>query len=427
MPNQRGSMPTAPTPTPAAPAKTTVTEAAPRQQAHPTGTVDIFGNPSSTVAVEKLPPEADASHVTTLNDEEFRKALDLGGIMGTETPEPATQNTEGDVTAQEAADAATPLQAAAPEAAAVEEAEAPIPTLKRAPETPYTVADDKGELELPDLYFNFKANNKDYEKVPLDKLVRFAQMGIYNAEKEARFRDVEQNVGQIERRATMAETRVQELEKFYDKLLADPAYYESASELYQQQNTPEQRIARAEERTRAMSAQFELEREELRRAARNEAQASQLQQRYSQEQENQQVGQFVKHELAPAFNRLISEHPHVNEREVLGQYTLLTAPLMDSGRIPLNRLAELKALVDHDLANWVVALNADREFSQQATVKKVQQARAAATTAKRQVARAAAPVGSPAPMRAPAMKKFETVDEWLQEGGGVLPPLQRED
>lgn len=410
--------PTAPV-APAAPAKTTVTET-PRQQARER---EPFGTPAAELAIEKMAPELDAFHVTTLDDAAFRKALDLGALAGDAPTEQASETVAEEEAAQDTGQAA----ATAAEAPAASEPEVPVPTLKRSPETPFTVTDDKGELELPDLYFNFKANNKDYEKVPLDKLVRFAQMGIYNAEKEARFRDVEQNVGQIERRATMAETRVQELEKFYDRLLADPAYYEQAATMYQEQNTPEQRIARAEERTRAMQAQFELEREELRRSARHEAQADQLKQRYSHEQENQQVASFVKHDLAPAFNRLITEHPHVNEREVLGQYTLLSAPLMDSGRIPLNRLAELKALVDHDLSNWVVALNADREFAQQATVKKVQQARAAATTAKRQVARAAAPTGSPAPMRAPAMKKFETVDEWLQEGGGVLPPLQRED
>lgn len=384
-----------------------------------------FGEPN----IEKMAPEKDAAHVTTLDDDAFRKALDLGTIQkpaptekadtsDLELPEEAASEGE---TAQEAASAAVPPAKDAPEAP-VE-----IPTLSRAPETPFAVADAEGEVEIPDLFFSFKANGKDYERVPVDKLVRFAQMGIYNADKEAKYRDVDLTVGTLERRASMAESRVQELEKFYERLLSDPSYYDQASELYQQQNTPEQRIARSEAQMQAMQAQFELEREELRRAARQEAQQSELQSRYTQERESAQLQTFVKTELAPSLERLMQSNPLLTEQEVLGQYTLLTAPLMVGGRIPPSRLSEVKALVDHELTNWVVGVSADRQFAKTQADKRVQAAKAAATQAKRQVARAAAPTGSPAALKPTAPKKYDDVDSWLRDGGGVLPPLVEHD
>ncbi|MCI0349124.1 MAG: hypothetical protein L0Z53_06825 [Acidobacteriales bacterium] len=411
MANERGLS------SPTAPAKTVVQPATP---------VTPFETPSSAPAIEKMSPEADAAHVTTLDDAAFRKALDLGSIaQPVEAPKPDNSDLERPAEESEQAEAApeAPVQVApTPEAPPTEPAE--IPTLARAPETPFTVSDAEGELELPDVYFSFKANGKDYEKVPIDKLVRFAQMGIYNADKESKYRDVDLHISTLERRAQGAESRVQQLEKFYERLLADPQYYEDASALYQEQNTPEQRIARAEERTRAMQAQLDLEREELQRAARQEARQSELQSQYQRERDDQTVATFVRQELAPAFERLIQSNPLVNEREVLGQYTLMTAPLLERGRVPPSRLTEVKALIDHDLTNWVTALSADRQYAQAQADKKVQAVKAAATQAKRQVARAAAPTGSPAPMRAPAPKKYDDVDSWLKDGGGVLPPLQ---
>lgn len=418
MANERGN-PTAPTQVAPQPERLMVRNAVNETVESP------FKEPN----IEKMAPEHDAAHVTTLDDDAFRKALDLGTIKkevavqkgdtsDLELPEEPPVVEE---TAQEAATAAVPPATEAPEAP-VE-----IPPLSRTPETPFAVADAEGEVEIPDLFFSFKANGKDYERVPVDKLVRFAQMGIYNADKEAKYRDVDLTMGTLERRASMAETRVQELEKFYERLLSDPSYYDQASELYQQQNTPEQRIARSEAQMQAMQAQFELEREELRRAARQEAQQSELQNRYAQEREATQLQTFVKTELAPSVERLVQSHPLVTEQEVLGQYTLLTAPLMVGGRIPLSRLSEVKALVDHDLTNWVVGVAADREFARREADKKVQAAKAAATQAKRQVARAAAPTGGPAPMRPAATKKYDDVDSWLKDGGGVLPPLLTED
>lgn len=417
---------------PATPAKTVVQQQvvpAPERQMERS---DVFEQVDPGVKIKKMAPEDSAMHVTTLDDAEFREALDLTGYGAepkpTEEPaqeaEPLVDTVE---TAREAAEGAAAGALTPTEEAVGTAAEAEVPSLSRAPETPYQVADAQGELDLPDLYFSFKANGKEYERVPLDKVVRFAQMGVYNAEKEAKFRDADISLGTLERRAAQAETRVQELEKFYERLLADPSYYENAATLYAEQNTPEQRINRAEERTRAMQAQFELEREELRRAARHEVQSQELQSRYTREREDQQVSTFVKNELAPAFEHLITSNPLVNEREVLGQYTLLTAPLMDRGRIPPERLSEVKALVDHDLTNWIVAVSADREFAQREATKKVQAARSAATVAKRQVARAAAPTGSPAPLRPAAPKKFDTVDDWLKDGGGVLPPMQLDE
>lgn len=416
-------MPNPTAPTAPAPAKTVVKQVEPTPV--PMQERAVFETVDPGVKIKKMAPEDNAMHVTTLDDAEFRDALDLGSLTGAGAPEaPASEPPPDAETAREAAEGAVAGTQPPTEEAGEASAEAEVAPLSRAPETPFSVADAQGELELPELFVSFKANGKDYERVPFDKVVRFAQMGVYNSEKEAKFRDADLTMGQLERRATQAETRTLELERFYERLLADPDYYDNARQLYAEQNTPEQRISRAEERTKAMQAQFELEREELRRAARHDAQAQELQHKYNREREDQQIATFVQRELAPTMERLITSHPLVSDREVLGQYTLLTAPLMVGGRVPPERLTEIKAIVDHDLTNWVIALGADREFAQRQQAQKVQAARSAATVAKRQVARAAAPTGSPAPMRPAAPKKFDTVDDWLKDGGGVLPPMQ---
>ena len=163
-------MPTA-TPAPKAPA-------APRQlTAQPTAPVVPFETPSTEPTIKKMAPEDNAMHVTTLDDAEFRDALDLGSIVERRT-EPA-QEAEPllDVvdTAREAAEGAVAGQEAPTEEAA--EAPTEIPTLSRSPETPFTVADAEGELEIPDLFVNFKANGKEYERVPFDKVVGVAPIG----------------------------------------------------------------------------------------------------------------------------------------------------------------------------------------------------------------------------------------------------------
>src|SRR5260221_623930 len=74
--------PTAQTPkVAAAPSKTVVKQVEPAPIPEQDRSA-LFEQPDPGVKIKKMAPEDSATHVTTLNDEEFRDALDLGAYAG---------------------------------------------------------------------------------------------------------------------------------------------------------------------------------------------------------------------------------------------------------------------------------------------------------------------------------------------------------
>lgn len=373
-----------------------------------------------TTAPVPSPNVKAASDLAALPLDQFKEAMGLefeaeGGEAPAPTPapEPAKEAAQlvGKQEAKKEEPAPTPAPEAAPEpeaAAEVEaapEPEAPKPEEKKPPLTKFAVHDSQGELEVPELFFDFKANGKDYEKVPLDKVVSLAQMGVYNHEQQQKLRQeqaaLSQRAGAAEQRAQQLEAAVQELEGSYAAIFSDPAYFERARSLYLEQHSPERRAARAEQQLATERARLTTEREE------------------------QQAAHFVSTVLTPAVEHLLTQHPLVSEREVIGQYTLLTAPLLERGRVPLQRLADVKSLVDTDLSQWVKSLQTERELSQKKVEAKVTAAQTQATLAKRQIARAVAPQGRAAPPRTAAPKTYKSVEDWQRDNlGGTLATQQ---
>lgn len=357
--------------------------------------------------VKQLAPEAPADAIVNMDAAQLKETL---GIDFSDEPADPTAAAEEVAEAPASASPAVeakPTEEAAPTTPTDETKLEPEPTVEaeasateseaKPPLTKFSIADKEGELEIPELFLSFKADGKEYEKLPLDKVVSFAQMGIYNERKQRERIDVEQ-------RATQAEQGMQEMQQQFERtnnavkrLFDDPLYFERAKELYLAENSPESRAIRAEQ--------------ELQQHRQNEA----------SQREHQQVGQFVAQRLTPAVESLLKQNPLVSEAELIGQYTILTAPLLVRGRVPLERLSNVQTLVDHDLSSWAASLQLERSKT-----KKVETAKQAATktqlaATKRQLARTVAPRGEAAPPAPAKPKKYESAEDWMQTLGGLAP------
>lgn len=356
--------------------------------------------------IQIMPDDAPAGAVGQLPMEEFARAL---GIPKDEPdvpaePEPAPEMLPDGETVEEVAEE---LEGDVVEGEPVEEEPAPAPE-GSAPEgqteqerqlaAKFAIHDAEGELEIPDLYLSFKANNKDYEKVPLDKVVRLAQMGVYQHDREQQLAQREQHAQQAHLAANQLAQKVQQLESFYDRVFRDPSFYDEAQQLYLKQHTPESRAARAEAAERHAREQL------------------------SRQNEERFAATFVSQQLSPALERLTQQNPLVDVREVFGQFSYLTAPLLDRGRVPAGRLQAVAQLVQSELVPWVERLQATRAAEQQTHATQVAQAKQQAALAKRHLARrVASPPGAAPGAPNDKPRDFESVSDWLEaDMGGSL-------
>lgn len=256
--------------------------------------------------------------------------------------------------------------------------------------TKFSVADPEGEVEIPvDLTFNFQANGKEYKEVPIDKVVKMAQMGFYNEDREQQVQAAKQFVAEAEEIKADLQSRVDEYEQAYHKIFTDAGYFDRARRAYAEQNTPE--------------AQLQRERAEV------EQGRVQLQ----TEREIQQIAAFVSQEAHPKISKLIESNPSVTQEEVVGKYTFLTAPLLVDGKVPLNRLSEVKRLIEHDLTSWVEDQQERRGGEVRKQKAEVQTAKEQTALAKRSIARKVAPP-SESGLASKKVQTFKTAKDWLE-------------
>lgn len=275
------------------------------------------------------------------------------------------------------------------EGAETKEQVAEIPSLDRKPMTDFSVLDKDGELEIPDLTIKFKAKG-EVRELPLDHVVRLAQFGFANEEREQQVLAAKQFVGEAQEREQVMQQTIDQYEQYYQRLFADPSLYEEARATFFSQNSPENRATRAEQ---------ELSRVRAAQAA---------------ERENSTIVGFVQQVLAPAATQLLKENPLVNEQELIGKYTQLTAPLLRNGRVPLQQLPVVQQLVANDLAEWVQATQLERATVQKTKDTETNKARQQAALAKRNTARVFSRAGGPPSSSPPKQKKFETAKDWMQ-------------
>lgn len=273
--------------------------------------------------------------------------------------------------------------------AAVEEDKTPPPAKPQL--TKFEVVEGNDEVELPEnIKFRFKANGKDYE-VPADKLVLFAQSGIYNHDREQSFKAEKATVEQAKQELDRLRAENAQYDSYFKRILEDEDFRTTAVQEYEQLNTPEAKLQRLEQ------------------------QRVQEQHYMRQQQEDMQIQAFTRSIVSPAMERLLQENPTVTQQELLGRFTELTAPILVRGRIPLDRLPTVAHLVSSDLTQWVKGRHAERELEGQTKSAEVEKARKDAAQLKRQVARAVAPKTS-APGAGPVdkAKPPKSANEWFK-------------
>jgi hypothetical protein len=310
-----------------------------------------------------------------------------------QTPAEEAADTEKDVSARSTAKEA--LETAEKE---VEEEATPVVEAERKLATEFGVFDKEGELEIPDLTIKFKANGQERE-APLDKIVRWAQIGVSRDEREPELLGLRQQTAELRQQAEEYYAAIQQYESYLPHLFENPDFYEHARTAWAEQNSPAMRAARAERELGEQREQLRLQ------------------------HEDQQIAGFVNTTLTPKIEQFTKENPSVSFEEIMGRFSILTAPYLVRGRIPLQALPQVDHLVSTELADWVLHQQETRSMETQKQDAKVTAAKTQTTLAKRQVARRTAPPGESAPAQ-PKKKSFDTAKSWLD---ATLPVAQEED
>lgn len=315
------------------------------------------------------PTPVSASDFLQLNDTDFAQQF---GIAAAPVPVPEA------VPVVPAPDPVPLAVAPAPVAEAEATPEEPESVTEERPApvaspAPFSLYDEKGEVEIPTtLTLKYKANGKEREQ-SLEQVVRLAQMGHYNEEREQQVLQTRHEATAAREREGQAAQRAAQYETLMKRAFEDEQFFLDARAQYETQHTPEARAQRAEaERDQVLFAQ---------RA----------------QQEYQHVATVVNQSLLPALEQMQASYPTVPMDELFGRFTLLTAPLLDNGRVPLPRLREVQSLMDRELAPWAQSLHEHRTSQSQASTHATTAARQATALAKRSLARTVAPQGQPAP------------------------------
>lgn len=339
----------------------------------------VIGRPGSAAAAKQgLDEEAELAEHGTVTPKKGVKELKPKQDAKTAT----TETVEG-------VEEPTGLEALEKGAEKAEEAEEATPTVPadRKLATEFSVHDAEGELEIPDLTIKFKANGQERE-APLDKIVRWAQIGVSRDEREPELLGLRQQVSEQQQQVEDWQSAVQQYESYLPRLFEDPSFYEAAAQAWAEQNSPAQRAARAE-------AQLQAQQNDLR-----------------MQQEDQHLANFVNGTLTPQIDKMRAENPDVSFEEVMGRFSILTAPLLVRGRIPLQALPQVEHLVSTELADWVLHQQETRSTETKKQAAKVDAAKTQTTLAKRQIARRTAPP-SVSGTAQPPKKSFKTAKEWL--------------
>lgn len=204
----------------------------------------------------------------------------------------------------------------------------------------FTVLDGEGELAIPDLTIAFTANGRE-RKEPLDKVVKLAQMGVYNHEREQKLEAQQAETHATKAQLAEAQAAIQQYQQYVESLLADETAYLMEQERYAQANTPEAKLARLEA----------------------ERQAEQVRARY--QQQAQVAEAFATNELLPALDTLHAALPTVSQEEIGAKLVVLMRPYERNGIVPPEAFPLIAQAVVSDVLPWAQQLHEERLTWQQ--------------------------------------------------------------
>lgn len=300
------------------------------------------------------------------------------------TPEETTPDADAPAEGEEAVGEAPALE--------LPEGYVAVPTVEDGLATEFTLYDTEGEVEVPALMVEYKANGK-VRKDRLDQVVKLAQWGVYNQEREQK---LQQDVAAKEQEFT---TLLSEREQQMERLLTDENFLEAVREAYLQENSPERRAERAEQQVQDIRVQHQLEAIE------------------------QQGNMFLQSELEPAVKLMTTALPTVSTEELESRILMAMQAHAEQAPngvlyVPPSRYDAIRQYIVEDLSIWAQAQHARRSQSvatpaQAKATAELQRAQVEAQKAKRAVGQATKPVGTPAKEspKPKAAAKPATVDD----------------
>lgn len=198
--------------------------------------------------------------------------------------------------------------------------------------TEFVLLDDEGELAVPDLTVQYTANHK-VRRDRLDQVVRLAQQGVYNVEREQALRAREERLTTQEGEAekTLA-LREQQLEQ----LLSDPNAYERARERFMASNTPDHQVERLQAKVRKMEEE---------QSRQKEAAAAQ---------------QFLTQDIVPALETIAEHLPEVTVDELSDRLAVGMYAFMVNGVVPPSRHNDIRRYIVEELTDWAQQKAAQR-------------------------------------------------------------------
>jgi hypothetical protein len=318
-------------------------------------------------------------------------------------PTPEAPETEPTDTPDEVPEAEAEAEVEAETEAEAEDTALPdgyvaVPVVEDKLATEFVLRDAEGEVEIPALIVEYKANGK-VRQDRLDQVVKLAQFGVYNQEREEKVRSAEQEAVQLKQERERLTQLIDEREAQLERILSDEDFFLSVREAYQQENSPEKRAERAEREIQNLKVQ-------------------------SQMAEISRQGQvFYDGEVQPAIQLIANALPTVTPAELeerMAYAMQLHAKTGPNGQpyLPASQFEAARQYIVNDLAIWAQMTHARR--SETAPSPQVKEAQAAAAKAqveaqkaKRAVGQATKPVGraaSNAPAK-PKAAKPATIDD----------------
>jgi hypothetical protein len=266
--------------------------------------------------------------------------------------------------------------------------------------TEFTLRDAEGEVEVPDLMVEYKANGK-VRTDRLDQVVKLAQWGVYNQEREQKVQQVEQIAQQAYQEREELAALLSEREAQIEKLLLDDDFLLAVRDAYGEENSPERRATRAEQEVQNIRVQHQM-------SAIVE-----------------QGERFAENEVMPALNMIAEALPSISAEEIaekfqMAMYAHVERAPNGEAYIPASRYDAVRQYILDDLVIWAQAQNNRRSRAttsapQQETQKALAErdkARVEAQKAKRAVGQKILPVGNVGkPSGKPRAAVGNTVDD----------------
>jgi len=320
-------------------------------------------------------------------------------------PEPEVEAPEAEDTPDTVAEETPETEVEAEAESDVEAPELPegyvaVPVVDDQLATEFVLKDTEGEVEIPALIVEYKANGK-VRQDRLDQVVKLAQFGVYNEAREQQFKQIEQDALEINQEREEYARLLEEREAQLERLLQDENFFLSVREAYEAENSPERRAERAEN---------EIQR------VRVEAQMAQIQEKGQQ---------FYESEVRPALDLIAQTLPNITPGELeerMAYAMQLHAQMGPNGQpyLPASQYEAARQYIVNDLATWAQITHARRSDAatpsqvveaQQAAVK----AQVEAQKAKRALGKATQPVGRAATPNQgkPKATKPKTLDDAL--------------